>query len=96
MKQLRRHHPSTCLMKGMFGRDCSQCEAYHEKHRPAKVPGWAVLQKVLVGRKFRRRKCGRQETRLVVDVTLGSHVCFRYGPRLKYEGQISYSEWCQW
>lgn len=57
---------------------------------------WAKVHSELVHRKFRRRKGGRQETRLVVDTTFGGNVCFRYGLRLKWEKQVSYAEWKQW
>lgn len=57
---------------------------------------WEAVHRALVGRKFRRRKDGRQETRLVADTTLGGAVCFRYGPRLKWSGQVSYAGWKKW
>lgn len=33
MKDVTPHHPGTCLAKGMFGRDCVQCEAYCNRPR---------------------------------------------------------------
>jgi hypothetical protein len=57
---------------------------------------WDKVHKALVGRKFRRRKGGHQETRLVVDTTFGGEVCFRYGPRMTWKKQIPYGEWDRW
>lgn len=52
--------------------------------------------KELVGKKFRRRKDGHQETRLVVDVTLGGDVLYSCGPRMCWHGLAAYQEWKDW
>jgi len=57
---------------------------------------WVKVHSDLVHRKFRCRKGGRQETRLVVDTTFGGDVCYRYGPGLKWEKQVPYAEWQEW
>lgn len=57
---------------------------------------WAKVHQELVQRKFRRRKGGRQETRLVVDTTFGGDVHFRYGPGMRWRGQVSFAEWKMW
>lgn len=50
----------------------------------------------LVGRKFRVRKFGQQETRLVIDYTLGGDVVFKFGPRLCWQKQNTWSKWNDW
>ena len=57
---------------------------------------WAKIHSELAHRKFRRRKNGHQETRLVTDTSLGGDVHFRYGPHMQWRGQVSYSEWQEW
>ena len=57
--------------------------------------GWQWHKK-WVGRKFRRRKGGRQQTRLVVDTTFGFGIWYRYGPKLCYEAYAERKDWEAW
>ena len=50
----------------------------------------------LTGRTFRRRKSGKQETRRVLDVTLGCDIFYAYGPKLRWKKTVSYEVWKSW
>lgn len=56
---------------------------------------WPEIESRYVGKTFRRRKDGKQETWRVVDCTIGGDVCIRWG-RAHYSRQIPQAAFLEW
>ena len=56
---------------------------------------WTEIEKLYVGKTFRRRKDGRQQTWRVVDCTIGGDLQIRWG-RAYYARMIPQIEFLEW
>jgi len=61
-----------------------------------KLLNWSELEKRYVGKKFRRRQSGKQQTWRVVDVTLGGDLCCKVIPNQYGARTIPQEEFLEW
>lgn len=57
---------------------------------------WPQMQERYVGRTYRRRKDGVQETRWCVDVTLGGDLVYCYNRHRSWTKTAPQAEWLKW